>query len=92
MRIDLGAEVIEQIQQRVDEGRYADATAVVREALLLLEEREKLEYLRAALAEARAQVDRGEYVEWTPELMDRLVEESEELYRQGAKPDPDVCP
>ena len=92
MDVQLGPEVTELIQRRVEDGRYPDADAVVREALRLLEEREKLLYLRAALAEANAQFDRGEYVEWTPDLMDRLVEESEEMYRQGIKPDPDVCP
>ena len=92
MRVDLDPDVIGLIQERVDDGRYADPTAVVREAMQLLVEREKLNYLRAALAKADAQFDRGEYVEWTPDLMDRLVEESEEMYRQGIKPHPDVCP
>jgi putative addiction module CopG family antidote len=92
MRVDLDADVAELIQRRVDDGRYADATAVIREALQLQEEREKHKYVRAALAKAIAQADQGDEVEWTPDLMDRLVEESEEMYRQGIKPHPDVCP
>jgi len=91
MDVQLGPEVTELIQRRVEDGRYPDADAVVREALRLLEEREKLLYLRAALAEARAQYDRGEYIEWTPDLLERLEEESEEMYQQGMTPDPDVC-
>jgi antitoxin ParD1/3/4 len=92
MRVDLDAHASELVQRRVDEGRYADAAAMISEALQLLEEHEKLRYLRRALAEADAQFDRGEYVEWTPDFMDRLVEESEEMYRQGVKPHPDICP
>lgn len=92
MRIDLGAEVVERIQQKVDDGRYADATAVVHEALLLLDEREKHAYMRAALANAIARAEQGDEVEWTADLMDRLAEESEEMYRQGIQPHPDVLP
>jgi putative addiction module CopG family antidote len=91
MRVDLDPKIAEFIQQRVDDGRYADATTVIREAFQLLEEREKLSYLRTSLAEAQAQYERGEYVEWTPDLLDRLEEESEEMFRKGIAPDPDVC-
>jgi putative addiction module CopG family antidote len=90
MRIDLDAEVVERIQQRVEDGRYVSDTAVVREAMQLLEEREKLTYVRAALAEARAEYERGGYVEWTPDFLERLEEESEEMYQQGMTPEPDV--
>jgi putative addiction module CopG family antidote len=92
MRIELDAEVVERIQHRVENGRYADVTAVVREAMQLLEEREKHEYVRRALASAIAQAEQGDEVEWTPDCMDRLVEESEEIYRHGIKPHPDVLP
>ncbi len=91
MRVDLDPEIAEFIQQRVDDGRYADATSVMREAMQLLIDREKLNYIRTALAEARAQYDRGEYVEWSPGFLERLEEESEEMYQQGMTPDPDVC-
>lgn len=92
MRIDLESEVVEQIKQKVDDGRYGDATAVVREALLLLDEREKHAYVRAALADAIAKAEQGDEVEWTPDLMDQLVEESEHMDRQGIQPRPDVLP
>jgi putative addiction module CopG family antidote len=91
MRVDLDPEAAEFIARRVEDGRNADATTVIREALHSLEGREKLSYLRKSLAEAQAQYDRGEYVEWTPDLLDRLEEESEEMFRQGIAPDPDVC-
>jgi Arc/MetJ-type ribon-helix-helix transcriptional regulator len=92
MRIDIDAEVVERIQQRVENGCYANVTAVVREAMLLLEEREKHEYVRRSLATAIAKAEQGDEIEWTPDLMDRLVEESEEMYLQGIKPHPDVLP
>jgi hypothetical protein len=48
----------------------------------------RLDRLRAAIAEG----ERGEGVPWTPELMDQLRREAEEMRRRGEKPDPDVCP
>jgi putative addiction module CopG family antidote len=92
MRIELDAEVVERIQQRVENGHYADVRAVVREAMQLLEEREKHDYVRRALAAAITQAEQGDEVEWTPDLMGRLVEESEEMYRQGITPHPDILP
>jgi antitoxin ParD1/3/4 len=80
------------IQKKVDSGLYPDAATVVREALRLLEEHDRLRYLRTALAEADAQIDSGDYVEWTPGLMDELIREADELARKGIDPDPDVRP
>ena len=92
MHVDLDSEAAEFIQRRVDNGRYSDAVAVIHQALKLLAEQEKRTYLRAALAKADAQIDRGEYVEWTPDLLDRLAEEAREMKRLGIKPHPDVLP
>jgi hypothetical protein len=34
----------------------------------------------------------GEAIPWTPELMDEISREADEMYWRGEKPDPDVCP
>ena len=76
--------VEERIRQRVDSGRYTDAVQVVAEALDamdLVERRraehdEKVEQLRALIAEADAEFDRGEFFEGTPEFWDQLLEEA----------------
>lgn len=54
------------IKREVASGRYASASDVIRAALRELEERnQKLEALRAHLAEGEAQAARGEFVEFS---------------------------
>lgn len=51
------------IQSEVASGRYASASEVVRDGLRALEvQREKLNLLRAHVAEGEAEVERGEFV------------------------------
>lgn len=52
----------------------------------------QLDNLRAKLQIGFDQLDRGEGVEWTPELMERLSREADEMHRRGERPSPDVCP
>lgn len=92
MRVELDPEIAHLIERKVHEGHYANASDVVREAMHLLEERERLVRLRVALAEANEQIDRGEFVEWTPSLLDELSDEADEMAAQGLKPHSDVVP
>ncbi len=80
------------VQEKVEAGAYGTADEVIEEALRLLDQRDRRERLRESLAEAEAELDRGEGAEWTPELMEQLVRDADELLHQGARPDPDVCP
>jgi len=41
--------------------------------------------------ELRVAIDRGEGIELTPELMDEIELEAEEMVRLGRKPKLDVC-
>lgn len=73
-------------QAEVDEllasGDYDGPDAVLEESLKLLKERdEKLRWLQAALAEGEA--DELCTIEWTPELMTRLMEEADGRSRLG---------
>jgi hypothetical protein len=54
------------------------------------EERER--QLRSLHAKIRFGLDSGEPIEWTPELMDEIERESEERFRRGEQPSPDVGP
>ena len=92
MHIELDPEIAHLIELRVNQGQYESANDVVREAMQLLEERERLQLLRAALAQADAEIDRGEYVEWTPTLLDELSDEADDMAAQGLKPHSDVVP
>ena len=58
----------------------------------LLEERDRVDRLRASLVEAEEQTRHGQVVEWTPALRDQIRREADAMTRQGAAPDPEVCP
>jgi antitoxin ParD1/3/4 len=80
-----------KVEEMIATGLFSDAEDVMSEALRLLDEREYVQRLRASLIESEQQMERGEVVEWTPELRAQIRREAEEMARQGMKPDPDVC-
>ena len=92
MTIQLPADVEASIRQQIEHGRFPDATDVVREAMRLLEARERqLDALRAKIQIGLDELDRGEGVEWTPALMEQLRREAKRCCgRLASKPDPDV--
>lgn len=93
MPIHVPSDLEERIRQKVESGQYDDPTAVIRAAIRLLDTRDqRLESLRASIAEGLAAIERGEGREWTPELMDEIDREADEGIRQGWQPKPDVCP
>ncbi len=93
MAIQIPADVEARIQQKVAEGFFPDADEVIREAMRLLDEQEReLEELRAKLQIGLDQLDRGEGIPFTPELMAKIRLEAAERYRRGERPNPDVCP
>jgi putative addiction module CopG family antidote len=92
MSVRVAADVEARIREKVTTGRYDDEDEVLREALQALDERDRLRDLRESLVRAREQVNRGEYVEWSPDFMDRLIAEADELFARGYEPKRDVCP
>jgi antitoxin ParD1/3/4 len=92
MNVSLTPELEAMIRQRVESGRYNNASEVVRDALRHLEEHERLQNLRTLLTVGEDDVRRGNLVDYTPALMDDIYREAEELFRRGEEPDPDVCP
>jgi antitoxin ParD1/3/4 len=92
MSITLSPKLAAIVQEQVESGSYDDAENVLEEALQLLVERDELRRMRAWVDEGTAEYERGETERWTPELKARLIREGDELYRQRAKPDPDVWP
>lgn len=72
MNISLTPELERIVKSKVDSGLYNNASEVIREALRLMTEQErmdamKLELLRAEIDLAWQQADRGEFVQVTPE-------------------------
>jgi putative addiction module CopG family antidote len=90
--IEVSEEIAAQVRELVESGQYPDADAAVREAIQALRRHRQILKLREMVAEADAEIERGESDLWTPELNERLMEEARGLYRSGAGPDPDVCP
>ena len=92
MEITLTPETEAVVRQKVVDGKFASAAEVVQAAVRLLDDQDRLEYLRRLVDEADQQVREAKTLEWTPELRQRLRAEAEEMVRQGIPPDPDVCP
>ncbi|MGI8475614.1 MAG: type II toxin-antitoxin system ParD family antitoxin [Thermomicrobiales bacterium] len=92
MNVSLTPQLETMIRERIESGRYNNASEVVRDALRHLEANERLEHLRSLLAVGMEQVRRGETVEFTPELIDEMERRAEERFLKGELPDPDVWP
>ena len=88
MSVTLPPEIEARILRQVEDGGYPDPVAVVDEAMRVLEERDQLVLLRSLLAEAEAEIERGEGIAWAPGHFDHLLDEALEAVRQGA-PIPD---
>lgn len=78
MSITLAPEVEQQIIEKLETGRYENASELVREALRVLDEREKLHRLRELIAEGDEDFAAGDYESWSPALMELIRREAEE--------------
>jgi antitoxin ParD1/3/4 len=91
VNIYLGDHFEKFIRDQVATGRYANASEVVREALRKMEENEnKLVKLRAALQLGMDDLEAGQVTDWTPELMQTIVQEARmqvTARRKGIQPD-----
>lgn len=92
--IELDADVVERIAavlgNQTGHADFADESAVVSRALYLLEDRKKLLHLRKLIAEAEAQVARGECIPWRPGMMADIRERARQMARNGVAPKSDV--
>lgn len=94
MNVNLTPRLEAMIREKVASGLYNNSSEVVREALRLLDQQEQLqrERLRAAIVIGMDEIARGEGVEYTPELRDKIRREADRMLRDGDALDPDVCP
>jgi len=92
MNVSLNPELEALVRQKIESGDFSDEGAVLQEALLLLEKRDRLRRLRASLDLADEQIDRGEGIEWSPDLLDQLTVEALENARLGKPISDDVRP
>jgi putative addiction module CopG family antidote len=71
------------LRKKVDDGRYSSIDEALDDAVQLLDARDRLERLRAAIDVADAQIARGEVYELTDELWDEIEREADEANRLG---------
>lgn len=81
MAIHVPADLEERIQQKVESGDYDDPSAVIRAAMRLLDRRDqRLQELRASIAEGLAAIERGEGIELPPAVWDEIEREAHERF------------
>jgi antitoxin ParD1/3/4 len=91
MSVTIAPAIEQWINEWIERGRYPDADSLLEDALRLLEERELAE-LRAKLQVGIDQLERGEGVPFTPELVAQIRRDADDRLRRGDRPNPDVCP
>ena len=92
MNVSLTPRLEAMIREKVDSGMYNNASEVVREALRLLDEHDRERRLREELALGVEQIERGETVRWTPELFQKLKEQSKAAAAAGKPMNDAVIP
>ncbi len=94
MNVNLTPQLEEMVREKVASGRYNNASEVVREALRLLDDHERIRYeaFKAAVNKGFESLDRGEGARFTPELREQMNQNAARKVREGRKPNPDVCP
>lgn len=92
MSVDLPPQLETAIRARVDSGEYPDAAAVIAEAMRLLQERDDLRQLRAAIQIGIDELERGEGIPFTDEFHDQMIERALARAKAGERPGPDVLP
>jgi antitoxin ParD1/3/4 len=93
LNVSLTPQLESLVRQKVESGSYNNASEVVRDALRLLDARDRqLSWLRSRMADAAAQIECGEMIEVTGTFWDDLNREVEARIARGHVPSPDVCP
>lgn len=90
MNIQLTPQSEKILQSKAASGH--DPSAVIEEALILLEDQERLTTLHAALAVGQAQHDRGERIPYTTDSLAIIKQNAQRKLRDGRTPKADVCP
>jgi Arc/MetJ-type ribon-helix-helix transcriptional regulator len=90
--IQVPDEIVVQVRELIEAGKFPDQESAVREAFRLLAEQHVREQLWAKLEEADRRIEQGEFVEWNEETRQRIKREGRAKYERGHRPKPDVCP
>lgn len=89
----LGEHFTTFIEEQVASGRYNTASDVIRAGLRKLEEEDqKLEWLRARIAEGMDDIRSGRIVDESDQFWDDINREVDARIARGDQPSPDVLP
>lgn len=73
MNVSLTPELEAMVRAKVESGRYASSSEVIREALRIMEREEKKRTLIDAVNEGYEQIERGEVIEFTSATMSEAL-------------------
>ena len=91
MHVNLSTEMENYIKGKVGSGFYGNATEVIRDAIRRMQaEEERVSAFRAAVTKGDAQLDRGEGVAYTRELMQSITQTALKDMHSDKPIDPDV--
>ena len=90
MSLTLTSHIEARINAKIETGKYGSVEEVMEYALSILDEHERLEELRAQLQIGIDQLDRGDRIPWTLELLNDIDREVDERIRRGEQPNIDV--
>ena len=92
MNVSLTPQLEQMVRDKVESGRYNNASEVVREALRIMADHEERLLIRAlrdaAIVEGIASLERGEGLELTNEGWDQIFAEGEARAKRGDPIDP----
>jgi antitoxin ParD1/3/4 len=93
MHISLSPEMEQYIKSKVISGFYGSATEVIRDAIRRMQsEDNRVMAWREAIAKGEAQLDRGEGIAYTPELLESLTQSAVAAMHSDQPIKPDVLP
>lgn len=75
MNVSLTTELEQLVREKVQSGRYHNASEVITEGLRLLKERDEFEALRGDVRSGFEAIERGEYVEYDEHTIRDLTED-----------------
>jgi antitoxin ParD1/3/4 len=93
MHVNLSIEMEQYIKSKVGSGFYGNATEVIRDAIRRMQaEEERIAAFRTAVAKGDAQIERGEGIAYTSELIDGLTQTAINEMHSSKSMEADVLP